>query len=436
MRYDHLLEPLSEELPCGPDLDEAGDGGYLSYMLPATGRLPARFYNGEAGMPFDRASVDLKGEVKAISELLERSRDLRLLVLEARFQALAGQVRGFSECLQIMAALVENHWDAIHPQADDGTFILRQNTLSALDHRTTIILPLEHAPLASDKRIGPVSLRHYRMAKGEVQPRAGESPADLFHVLGALSAEGAAEGAEAAHAAVCAAETALSAIHAKFAEEVGYEHTPSFDGLHEVLARIRDFIQEARPHLTGTEPAEEAESGQARLAADAPAVAAAGPSTPAMEIARHAEATAALLAAEQYFARSEPSSPALILIHQARILVGQPLVVALDTLLPETAERALISVDSRMGLQLSMPKMRSITEAATNGAPGAADGAGVLDYEARTRPEAESLIHGVEAFFRRTEPSSPIPMLLAKARTFMNRDFSAILADIIKSEGQ
>ena len=26
MRYDKLLEPLSDEEPCGPDLDEEGDG--------------------------------------------------------------------------------------------------------------------------------------------------------------------------------------------------------------------------------------------------------------------------------------------------------------------------------------------------------------------------------------------------------------------------
>jgi type VI secretion system protein ImpA len=153
-------------------------------------------------------------------------------------------------------------------------------------------------------------------------------------------------------------------------------------------------------------------------------------------VADHAAASAALLVAEQYFARTEPSSPSLILVHQARTLVGQPLVVALDTLLPEMADRALISVDNRAGLQLAMSRMRSLTADATNGATPSPERAPAPDYAAQTRQEAESLIHGVEAFFHRTEPSSPIPMLLAKARTFMNRDFSAILADIVKNNPQ
>lgn len=443
MRYDHLLEPMTDALPCGPDLDETGDDAYLNYMIPATDRLPARFYDSDTGAPFERASVDLKGEIKAISELLERSRDLRLLALEARFQALAGQIVGFSECLQAMAALLEERWDFVHPQAYDGDFTLRQNTLSALDDRTTIILPLEYAPLSSEKRIGPISLRSYRVAKGEVQGREGEAPIDVGNVLDSLRADGAAAGVEAAHTAVRAAEVALSAIQAKFADATGYEYAPGFDGLLDVLARIRNFIEEARPHLTGSKPADVTRGDQAP-SADEPqsndeavtAQAMAGSSMPLVDIAGHPEATAALLAVEQYFTRSEPSSPALILVHQARTLVGQPLVVALDALLPESAERALISVDGRMGLQLSMPRMRSITEAAINGATVTTDGAAVANYDARTRPDAENIIHSVEVFFRRTEPSSPIPVLLAKARTFMNRDFSAILADIIKSEGQ
>ena len=37
----------------------------------------------------------------------------------------------------------------------------------------------------------------------------------------------------------------------------------------------------------------------------------------------------------------------------------------------------------------------------------------------------------VEQFYKAAEPSSPVPMLLAKASSFSNRDFKAILKDLI-----
>ena len=60
-------------------------------------------------------------------------------------------------------------------------------------------------------------------------------------------------------------------------------------------------------------------------------------------IKNQAEAAAALLAVETYFAAHEPSSPALILVHQARALVGKPLTHSLEILLPEAAPRAIIT---------------------------------------------------------------------------------------------
>ena len=49
-----------------------------------------------------------------------------------------------------------------------------------------------------------------------------------------------------------------------------------------------------------------------------------------------------------------------------------------------------------------------------------------------------TLMAEVEHFYKAAEPSSPVPMLLAKASSFSNRDFNAILKDLIAPlpEGQ
>ena len=47
------------------------------------------------------------------------------------------------------------------------------------------------------------------------------------------------------------------------------------------------------------------------------------------------------------------------------------------------------------------------------------------------RNEASANLSAVEEFFRAREPASPIPVLLLRARTYLDKDFSAIVAELI-----
>ena len=129
MRYDWLLEPISGDAPCGPDLDEVGDEKYLNYVLPVASRIPARFYKADTDEPVDRSVIKLKEELPVIADLLRQSRDIRLLCIEARLQSFAGDLSGFSDCIVAIAALVERFWEDVHPKAFEGDFTLRQNVL-------------------------------------------------------------------------------------------------------------------------------------------------------------------------------------------------------------------------------------------------------------------------------------------------------------------
>ena len=437
MRFDSLLNPVSESEPCGPDLDEFGDNKYLNYMLGADNRMPSRYLDSETGAPVDLSKIDLKADTKAIAGFLEQSRDLRLLTLEARLQALSGQIVGFSQCVQAIAALLGKYWEEVHPKGFDGDFTLRQNTISVLDDRTTIVLPLQYSPVIRDARAGAISLRDHQVATGTAAAREGERTLDINQITETLRSEAHRNEIDVVHASLSAAGQALNSIQAAFDEGTNYQYSPNFDLLTGVLRQLLKFIESARPDL----------GGGAADAAEAAASAEAGPSTAngaavlsapqgaparaeAITIASHAAAASALLAAEQYFGRLEPSSPALILVHQARLLVGKPLVAALEALMPDTAEHASIIVDTAAGFELNMTKMRAITEdyaATAEETQGDAD----EPYAAGTRAEATALMAGVGAFFRTVEPSSPIPMVLGRAERFVNQSFQSIIADLI-----
>ena len=85
---------------------------------------------------------------------------------------------------------------------------------------------------------------------------------------------------------------------------------------------------------------------------------------PLTEVSSHGQAGAILIEIERYFCIIEPSSPALILVHQARKLLGRPLVEALEALAPSRVDAARLIVDSGSGFTLSIDRMRQLTSSA------------------------------------------------------------------------
>jgi type VI secretion system protein ImpA len=371
---------------------------------------------------------------------MERSRDLRLICLEARFQCFVGQISGFVDCLDAIGAFLEKYWDEVHPRPFDGDATLRQNVIGGLDDYWRVIQPLHHLPLLRDKRIGQLAFRQYSVATGATPAREGETVPDLAEINRALANPENREAADAAYQLLGRASGRLDAISQTFADKAGHDYAPSFARLSEFLTQARAMFHGARPDLAPATngmddlaaaatsiPTGETPAGASVTMAPAPITAGAVP------VSSRAEAVAALAAAEAYFAAHEPSAPALILVHQARLLVGRPLVEALQALLPDTAERAVIRFEPTLKFQIGMASMKTLSDEAAR-PPGSSEPASEKAFTAASRNEAAGLIAGVEGFFRSAEPSSPIPMLLAKARTYLNRDFTMILNDLIIRE--
>jgi type VI secretion system protein ImpA len=77
--------------------------------------------------------------------------------------------------------------------------------------------------------------------------------------------------------------------------------------------------------------------------------------------------------------------------------------------------------------QLAMHPDAAAGAAGADGAPAEGGGApgGV-----KSRQDAIRALDAVAAFFRNTEPSSPIPMFLARAKRLVSKDFLEVLADV------
>lgn len=175
-----LCVPVADnEQPCGPDLELLGDAGYLNFFAQVEGILPGSFFDVLDGTPFDPASVRIDDQLVAIKPLIQRTRDIRLLIIQARLQILNRDLAGFAASLTAVAYWLDEYWDQVHPA---GEAAARINAIATLDI-PTVTFALQYAPLFEAPRLGTITYRSLLIATGEARPRAGEQKLDAAPIL-------------------------------------------------------------------------------------------------------------------------------------------------------------------------------------------------------------------------------------------------------------
>src|SRR5262245_46092308 len=134
-----LAGPISDEDPCGPDLDLSGDPDYMNFVAKAENLLPSTFFSGPQGKPFDRGAIDFAAELGAMQPLLARTRDVRLLVILAKLCILNRDLAGFERTVHAVQQLLTERWDEVHPRGDAGAFSARTAALETLDDLPQVI---------------------------------------------------------------------------------------------------------------------------------------------------------------------------------------------------------------------------------------------------------------------------------------------------------
>jgi type VI secretion system protein ImpA len=406
-----LCVPLSETNPCGPDLDLSGDAEYLNFFAQTEGMLPSVFFSTEDGKPFDRASVDLPRQIEAIAPLWERSRDLRLLVIRARLTILNRDLAGFAVSIAAIAEWLDNFGDDVHPRAADGDLGARVAALGSLE-LPTVVFPLQYAPLCEGRRIGAVTYRSWMIASGDVKPRANEQKHPSATLADAI-ADAPADVLAATRKHVAMLKTSLARIRNVFMMQdvsLGLENLPA------LVDKIQLLVD---PQAALSEETAAAAEHDIAPAGDAPA--------------SLADAQQALAAIAEYYSRSEPSSPTLPLVRQAHQLIGKSFFEVMSILVPTQMDKAAFQIGADQFFELPVGKLSKLPEAepAPEDSPSSSRPDGSPQYRVASRPQAIALLEQVQRFFRHAEPSSPVPMLCDRARALAERDFMAVLKEVL-----
>jgi len=482
LNFAELTKPISADEPCGPDLEDDADFMNITARLDVV--LPASYFHRDDDgrqVGFDRSTIEFPAAFADLGKLLARSRDLRVLALATKLTILNRDVPGFAAGLSAIADLLGNHWEEMHPRALDDDHIMREVALQGLDELPTVVLPLQHAPLFVSRRIGPFIFRSQLVASGETRLVEGEQHPDAGTIQAALG-EAEPDDLVTILGHVNTARDALARLRATWLEKVGVDHPLGFPRLEVLLDQIAAFLDAA---VARRVPGHQATGATPETGTAAPGPISAQSHAPGSltNVIQVKDTLAACLA---YFRKTEPSSPAVLLIGQAQLLIGKSLIEVIQIMFPEHVDKAMLEIGETRRFQLPLERLplpngddaesyseESYGQESASTEEGSEEGyAEPSDEEAAaaseeggdpqetgeaveaasappvpqperavaimigSRVEAVSAMRAVASFYRQVEPSHPTPLLMDKACSLAQHDFMALLGSILPDVAQ
>ncbi|CAL1239737.1 Type VI secretion system protein ImpA [Candidatus Methylocalor cossyra] len=322
---ERFLRAVAPDAPCGEDLEY--DPAFIAVADKIKGtpeqQIGARI---EPAQP-----PDWKELRQALPPLLERSRDLRLLVFLARTLLHTDGLPGFRDALELLERLLLEHWASIHPRLDpddDNDPTQRVNILTSLCDFETILRPLAQVPLV-ESRVGRFSLRDVHLATDKLPLPAGASKPDPAAIRAAFLDADPAQ-VEGTRRAIADSLERFAGIETFLTEQVGVAHAPNLAPVRAVFKDLWQVLEEfaaPREALEGVAP----EGG----AGEEAAAAVPRPSAPLGPIRDRQDVIRALDALCEYYARCEPSSPVPLLLRRCKRLVPMGFLDIIKDLSPD-----------------------------------------------------------------------------------------------------
>lgn len=326
-----LLQPVSEDAPCGPNMEYDAAFGELERAAQGT---PERVVGDK--VVAEAEDPDWRRVFELAEELLGQTKDLRVAVYLVNAGLRTGGLPQLAHGFAVIRGFLTDYWDAVHPQLDkeendDPT--LRMNSLVALNDRAGVFGALSRCPLIQSRALGRVTLRDVRIAAGELTAGPNEPPPLEASHIDAAFMDGELEELEANAAAVRAALAELDQIDSFLDDRVGSATSPDLSPIATELKAIGRILSEqlARRGI-GTEAAAVDGDGQASGA----------PRAALGEIASREDVVRTIDRMCDYFQRHEPSSPVPLLLRRAQRLIAKDFMEVLRDLAPDGVHQASI----------------------------------------------------------------------------------------------
>ena len=380
---DRLLSEISPDEPCGPDLEY--DPDFIALMRDAEGTPPK--YTPDGQLVEEGEDPDWRDIRTRCIAMFDRTIDLRVaMVLIDALMCDAG-LPGLRDGLQLLARLLDRHWDHFHPQLDpedDNDPMMRMNLVAALaapigadGDPWRFQQRLREIPLADSRQLGRFSLRDMLIASGDL-PATGDSPPNEGLIEGAFQDTDGDTLRETGRAAAECVEISRE-IDKWITNKVGAGQACNLDSWHAMLAELDKRLA---PRIAARFPAEAvtATSSESGGQTGPGEVSSGGGVRDPLtgSIASRDDVLVALQKILDYYARYEPSSPIPLLIRRAQRLVPMSFLDIIRDLTPSALDQLKIiggeeSLTPPASTPASSASARSAGPAASSPPPSASE---------------------------------------------------------------
>lgn len=342
-----FLAEISPDAPCGEDISYDADFMELERLAAGTEETQIGDHIQEGAGPDWQAVYTLS------LALLERSRDLRVILYLIASGLRLNGLAGFYDGLALLQGMVEHQWEHLFPQLDpedDNDPLERMNIIGSLSPSATMmsdqdplkIIPgLMGVPLCEpeDARLPRPTFRHILAATGELSVSEEEqSNLPTMQLIEAAFEQTEIEGLQTTDRMLTDCVSRLRVLDQQLTDRVGATVAPNFDRLEHLLQQMKA--------KTGAFLESRGYSSDASMATSSESDAAGEQEKPESPIPSLGKALSGQITSDQevlkaldmivsYYEKNEPSSPVPLVIKRARRLVGKSFVDIIRDLSPD-----------------------------------------------------------------------------------------------------
>jgi type VI secretion system protein ImpA len=322
------LQAVAADAPCGPNLEYEQD--FLALEQAARGKEEQQY--GDTVIPAEEP--DWPGVIDKASALLDRTRDLRIIMYLTRGLTATQGLPGLRDGLSLVGEILTNFWEPVHPQlVIDGEAdpVMRTNALSAFADAEGMVRAVRSA-LFFKSPLGPLTVRDVERIL-DAKAAAADQPISADQLRAVVHDAIAADTGSLGEATQSLA--ALDKIAAIVAASGDSTQAPDVSALRGVLKVVDTLTSGIRAELLAAgEGGAAGGEGVAATGGDgAPAVVGVG------QIRSRADAVRALERVCDFLAQNEPTNPAPLLIRRAQRIMTMPFMDIIRELAPDATSQ-------------------------------------------------------------------------------------------------
>ena len=306
--------PITPSQPGGPALEYAGEYIELENFLQG---VPEQQY-GDTIIP--GAEPDWRDILKRAFDLLSKTRDLRLAVVATRAAIECHGISTLPSGLELIATFLENLWESVHPELEDGDSTFRLNALAGINDNSFLLKTLRNCTLLESRGFAGLRVTDLeKLHQGNALP--GLTRHDLAQHIDS----------HAEQANQLAAVIAASLAACKRIEHVLAEHAQTA-GFCEELQRLLGIV---RLFLPATDNATSLDEDEATEETSLP-TAQPTSSGPPTGISNRDDIARLIDQMCSYLETHEPGHPAPLLLRRAQKLLGMDFLSIIRELNPDS----------------------------------------------------------------------------------------------------